>query len=473
MSSLLSRIDFGGCPIEGQGTRQVKTPKRRQCTVIVRVSAASARHTECKRLSYSCDTEAARRAAVTAITRYHSAIRNQQSAIGPAMSPETRPEDLPLHDDVRLLASTLGAVIRRLEGEEAFQAVEGLRRACRARRRGQPDAPSLDELLARVDELPLDHAATVARAFTLFFLLINTAEQVHRVRRRDAYLEKENAEPQPGSSQWVMRRLRADGRTAEEVAQAMRALDVRPVLTAHPTESTRRTLLALQARVADLLLAHERAPEWRQREIVQELEAEIELLWLTAEVRQDRPSVMDEVGNTLWYLEDRLVHAASRVRRKRCARSSRSSGNSSMSSCRCELDPGWAAIATGIPTSLPTSRSPPRDARRTPSWPCTVMTLEALVDRLSLSDLLAPAPKALLDSLERDREELPDVWAREPQAQQARAGTAQAVVHRRTARSDEASDRGARRGRHHVRAGRVSKRRATRAGSAPRARRAR
>src|SRR5688572_19814568 len=112
--------------------------------------------------------------------------------------PETRPEDLPLHEDVRLLASTLGSVIRRLEGNDAFQAVEELRRACRARRRGEPGAPALDQLLTVVDALPLDRAAIVARAFTLFFLLINTAEQVHRVRRRDAYLEQESAEPQPG-----------------------------------------------------------------------------------------------------------------------------------------------------------------------------------------------------------------------------------------------------------------------------------
>ena len=79
------------------------------------------------------------------------------------MSSETRPEEAPLHDDVRLLASTLGAVIRRLEGEESFRAVEELRRACRARRRQVPNAPTLDDLLARVDALPLDHAAVVAR----------------------------------------------------------------------------------------------------------------------------------------------------------------------------------------------------------------------------------------------------------------------------------------------------------------------
>ena len=326
------------------------------------------------------------------------------------MPPETRPEDLPLHDDVRLLASTLGAVIRRLEGDEAFQAVEGLRRACRARRRGQSDAPSLDELLERVDALPLERAAIVARAFTLFFLLINTAEQVHRVRRRDAYLEREDAAPQPGSSRWVMHRLRAEGRTAEEVAQAMRAMDVRPVLTAHPTESTRRTLLALQARVGDLLLAHERAPEWRRREIVEELEAEIELLWLTAEVQRDRPSVMDEVGNALWYLEDRLVEAASRVRQE---------------TLRAYIEEFGQQLNEFVPVRFGSWVGGDRDGNPYVTPDITIAAarrsayailaayrrdVESLVDRLSLSDLLAPIPKALIDSLERDREELPEVW---------------------------------------------------------------
>ncbi len=88
----------------------------------------------------------------------------------------------PLRADIRLLADTLGQVIRRLEGEVCFRGVEDLRRACRARRHGEIDAPDLQALLAQVDALPLELAAKVARAFTLFFLLINTAEQVHRVR---------------------------------------------------------------------------------------------------------------------------------------------------------------------------------------------------------------------------------------------------------------------------------------------------
>src|SRR6266704_1272808 len=94
----------------------------------------------------------------------------------------TRKEDLPLHDDVRWLAGALGRVIRRLEGEEAFQIVEQLRVATRARRHGDSSAASLDDLLKQIDRFSTQHCAMAARAFTLFFLLINTAEQTHRVR---------------------------------------------------------------------------------------------------------------------------------------------------------------------------------------------------------------------------------------------------------------------------------------------------
>src|SRR5687767_9733030 len=135
-------------------------------------------------------------------------MTSRPSAIPTA--PATRPEDVPLHEDVRWLAATLGRVIGRLEGADALETVDGLRRACRARRRGDPDAPTLDELLARVEALPLALSAVAARAFTLFFLLINTAEQVHRVRRRSDYLQQAggDTEPQPASALWAMRQLR-------------------------------------------------------------------------------------------------------------------------------------------------------------------------------------------------------------------------------------------------------------------------
>ena len=228
--------------------------------------------------------------------------------------PSVRREDVPLHEDVRWLAAALGRVILRLEGEDSFNTIEALRKATRARRHGAPGAPSLDELLAQVENLPLEQSAVTARAFTLFFLLINTAEQVHRVRRARTYSSNESAEPQPASARWAMRALRGSGRDASQVEGAMLELDVRPVLTAHPTESTRRTLLALQSRVAALLLAREAASLEERSEIEEKLDGEVELLWITAEVRHDRPSVNDEVSTVLWYLETRFLDAGARAR---------------------------------------------------------------------------------------------------------------------------------------------------------------
>src|SRR6187455_1991277 len=100
---------------------------------------------------------------------------------------EVRSEDRPLHEDMRYLAGVLGRVVERLQGPEVFRAVEELRTQSRDRRRGDANAPTLESMIARVDALPLEIAAPVARAFTLFFFLINTAEQVHRIRRRRAY----------------------------------------------------------------------------------------------------------------------------------------------------------------------------------------------------------------------------------------------------------------------------------------------
>ena len=101
-----------------------------------------------------------------------------------------------------------------------------LRSACRARRRGGGGgggSADLDALLARVDALPLQVQTAVARAFTLFFLLINTAEQVHRVRRRRS---RPAEPPQPASPRWAMQQLRERGVSSAEVANRLRALRI-------------------------------------------------------------------------------------------------------------------------------------------------------------------------------------------------------------------------------------------------------
>ena len=320
--------------------------------------------------------------------------------------PNVRAEDRPLHDDVRLLAGTLGAVIHRLAGEAVFQAVESLRVACRARRRQEPAAPTLPELLARVDAMPVDVAAAVARAFSLFFLLINTAEQVHRERRRAAYAASPGARPQVGSVGWLMASMQADGVGAAEAADWLGRLDVHPVLTAHPTEATRQTVLSIQSRVADLLLASGGVTPAA-------LETEIELLWLTSEVRRDRPGVLDEVSTVLWYLDDRLVDAGAAV----VARLSEAFADAygEVLPRPPMVRPGtWVAgdrdgnpFVTPEVTLAATRRASHRILGR------YVRMVDELVGRLSISERLSTTPPALRASLDADRARCPEVWERD------------------------------------------------------------
>src|SRR5690606_5681489 len=154
------------------------------------------------------------------------------------MSSAVQDIDQPLYQDTRWLARTLGQVILRLEGQQVFDAVEDLRDVCHKRRAHSPDAPSLKELLGRVEQMPLEIAAPVARAFTLFFLLINTAEQVHRVRRRQQYGRSHQNSSQPASIRWAFEQLKQMGMSSSEVREAVSKVRARPVLTAHPTEAT-------------------------------------------------------------------------------------------------------------------------------------------------------------------------------------------------------------------------------------------
>src|SRR3954469_10004211 len=324
-----------------------------------------------------------------------------------------RKEDLPLHEDVRWLAGALGRVIKRLEGEQAFEIVETLRVATRARRHGERGAPGLDGILHQIDRLPVEQCAVAARAFTLFFLLINTAEQTHRVRRRNAYLGGAKTDPQPASARWTMRQLRGLGVGADRIEEAMLTLGLRPVLTAHPTESTRRTLLGLQARVADMLLEREGAPAADRRAIEDQLDAEVELLWLTDEVRQDRPTVMDEVSTVIWYLETRLLDASEHARQ------------ALVRAFEEEFDAKSAPLRSSVPLTIGNWVGGDRDGNPFVTPEVTIATarrasyailgryanaLGELVERLSVSAALAEPSDALLGSIGRDAALLPNVY---------------------------------------------------------------
>ncbi|HYJ08953.1 MAG TPA: phosphoenolpyruvate carboxylase, partial [Polyangiaceae bacterium] len=326
---------------------------------------------------------------------------------------DARPEDRALQDDMRWLASLLGRVIQRLQGQAVFQAVEELRVKNRARRRGDPTAPSLQELLAIVDALPFEIAAPVARAFTVFFFLINTAEQVHRVRRRQSYATAEGTSPhtaQPASALWAFEELKRRGRSAAELREYLRELEVRPVLTAHPTEATRRTLLELQARLAEALLARERSSAGELRRLEEHVEGEIELLWLTDEVRRNRPSVLDEVSQVIWYLEDRLLDAAAEVGEAANNAFREVFGEELGVTLHVPLGSWVAGDRDGNPFVTPeiTLAAARRNAHAILGH--YVKKVSDLTGRLSISDRLTHPPQELLESLERDKPLLPEAW---------------------------------------------------------------
>ena len=327
--------------------------------------------------------------------------------------PDTRAEDIPLHEDVRRLGDALGRVIARLEGKTAFDVVDGLRQNCRARRRGADGAPDLSELIAGASDLSLELAAVAARAFTLFFLLINTAEQVHRVRRRRSYMTAADVSPQPASAQWTMKVLHDRGLSADQVGDALDSLEVRPVLTAHPTESTRRTLLSLQSRVASLLLSRSDKPLYEQAAIDEALDAEVELLWLTSEVRRDRPTVGDEVSTVLWYLETRLLQASAHAMTSMTRAFRDEFGIADGRSVRgpaIRIGTWVGGDRDGNPFVTPATTIA---AARRASYAILGKYRESvnrLVRDFSISARIAPVTDALASSLDSDRALLPDIW---------------------------------------------------------------
>jgi phosphoenolpyruvate carboxylase len=188
-----------------------------------------------------------------------------------------------LRADIRVVTTMLGETLVRNEGKELLDLVELVRNQAK------------DSSLADLDELrDIDLATTIRliRAFTSYFHLANVTEQVHRGRE----LLRQRHE----SGGWIERaltRIEAGGVEAERLAEEVARLGVRPVLTAHPTEAARRSILDKLRRIAALL--DEAESPARDRRLAEA----VDLVWQTDELRLDRPDPVDEARNGVYYLE--------------------------------------------------------------------------------------------------------------------------------------------------------------------------
>jgi len=215
----------------------------------------------------------------------------------------------PLRDDVHLLGELLGETLRAHEGEALFQRVEAVRATAKTARAG--DDRAFDRLTDVLGGMPIEAAAPVARAFAHFLALANVAEQHHRIRRRREHARDGGAAPQRGSCLETFQRLIANGVDPDALAAAVSRLRIELVLTAHPTEIVRRTLIHTYNRVAQILARRDRpdlTPAERD-ETVDALRREIAEAWQTDEARAARVTPLDEVRAGLVVFEESLWDA--------------------------------------------------------------------------------------------------------------------------------------------------------------------
>jgi phosphoenolpyruvate carboxylase len=229
--------------------------------------------------------------------------------VSPKQAPVTPDSLTPLRDDVRLLGNLLGETLRQQEGERLFETVERVRALAKSERAGS--AADLDELERVLMELPLEQALTVARAFAHFLMLANIAEQHHRLRRRREHQRAPGAAPQQASFEDSFSRLAASGVTPDALHDEVRQLRIELVLTAHPTEVTRRTMRQKARHIAEqlALLDHPDLTPEEQAEAHDALRREITAAWKTDEARAGQLTPIDEVKGGLVVIEQTLWDA--------------------------------------------------------------------------------------------------------------------------------------------------------------------
>ena len=214
--------------------------------------------------------------------------------------------DARLREDVHLLGELLGQTIRAQYGQGFLDKIELIRTGAKAARRGS--AEGAKQLTATLDGLGEDELLPVARAFNQFLNLANIAEQYHRIRRRTP------KEPEPFENRVLaelLARLRKAGLGAEGLARQVAELEIELVLTAHPTEVARRTLIQKYDAIAAQLAAGDHSdllPEERQA-VQEKLQRLIAEAWHTDEIRRTRPTPVDEAKWGFAVIEHSLWHA--------------------------------------------------------------------------------------------------------------------------------------------------------------------
>ncbi|MDM7943454.1 MAG: phosphoenolpyruvate carboxylase [Hydrogenophaga sp.] len=241
---------------------------------------------------------------------------NVRTTPRPAVRSTSRVDkDQPLIDDIRLLGRILGDVIREQEGQAAFDLIEQIRQLSVAFRRH--DDQSADKALKKLLKgLSGDLTVSVIRAFTYFSHLANLAEDRHHIRRRAVH--ERAGDLQEGSLARTLQRLHKAGIAPAKVIHTLAHSHISPVLTAHPTEVQRKSILDAERAIARLLGERdeqERLPRERE-DIDAQIRARVTQLWQTRLLRFTKLTVADEIENALSYYESTFLTQIPRLYRE-------------------------------------------------------------------------------------------------------------------------------------------------------------
>ena len=214
-------------------------------------------------------------------------------------------KDQALRADVHMLASLVGDLIREQGGDKLFELVESARLRS-IRRREENEKPG-EELADLVRGLEPSLAMEVIRSFSTYFQMVNTAEKVHRIRRRREYLQ-EVGQYQPGGLEETLVRLKASGLDLDALQALLDHIRIEPVFTAHPTEPTRRTILRKEQRIVRRLIdmLNPTMTTQETEACLENIKLEVTTGWQTDEHPSEQMTVADELEHVLFFITDVL-----------------------------------------------------------------------------------------------------------------------------------------------------------------------
>lgn len=316
----------------------------------------------------------------------------------------------PLSRDVRFLTTLLGNVIHEQEGEKLFAKIEEVRRLAKSIRQ-DPRPELIAEQKKLIRSLDLEDAYKVARAFTIYFQLVNIAEEAQRVRRIREY-DKDATQLEDMSVRKLFRDLKSKGLSAKEVASFMQKMQIELVLTAHPTEAKRRTVLDHLLRIAANLVAVNRADitAAEKQNAVNQIKGTLEILWQTSEVRKRKVEVLDEVDHTLFYFQRTILDLLPDMQQK-----IRHEFRAAFKADEADLPPfvefgSWVgADRDGNPFVTPEVTKRTAKLQKGLILRKYLSAVEDLIRKYSQSQTFVKISKAMADSLAEDAKVLPEL----------------------------------------------------------------